>query len=165
MIRSQLFTLAFCGVISISVSTKLFAREDVVAKRKAFMRENYDAWKAIKRAVEEKDYATIEPKAKDIAGHMDNALDYFPKGSISEKSRSKPEIWEKWDEFSKGAVKVKDVANALAQAAAAKDDAKVQVQSQALIGPVGSPYRGGACYDACHKSFFNQPPPTKKADG
>jgi cytochrome c556 len=164
MIRSLLFTLGLYALISILVSTQPFAQEDVVAKRKAFMRENYDAWKAIKRAVEQKDYRTIELKAKDIMGYMDQTLDYFPKGSISEKSRAKAEIWDKWDEFSKTPIKVKDVANALAQAAVAKDEAKVQVQSNALIGPVGSPYRGGACYE-CHKSYYNTPPPIKKADG
>jgi len=164
MIWYRLLSLVFCGLLSIVVSTQLFAQEDAVAKRKAYMRENYDAWKAVKKAVEEKDYATIQLKAKDIMEHMDHALEYFPKGSITEKSRAKAEIWDKWDEFSKIPVKVKDMANALAQAAAAKDDAKVQAQSKAFLGPEGSPYRGGACFE-CHKSFFNQPPPVKKAGG
>ena len=147
----------------LSNSFQLFAQEDATQKRIAFMRGNYDALKAIKRAAEEKDYATIELKAKDIMGRMDRTLDFFPKGSIGEKSRAKPEIWDRWDEFSKIPVKVKDVANGLAKAAAAKDEAGVQAQFNAL-GPQGSPYRAGACYE-CHKSFFNLPPPVKKSDG
>lgn len=131
--------------------SQVFAQEDVTRKRKAFMKESYDALKAIKRGVAQKDYATVELKAKDIMGHMDQLLDYFPKGSISEKSKAKPEIWDKWDEFSKLPVKVKDVANTLARAAARADEAGVQEQFQAL-GTEGSPYRPGACYD-CHKSF------------
>ena len=164
MIRKILFSLGFCGVLSMFVSSQLFAQEDAVAKRKAYMRENYDAWKAVKKATEEKDYATIQLKAKDIMEHMDHALEYFPKGSITEKSRAKPEIWTHWDDFSKIPVKVKDMANALAQAAAAKDDAKVQALSKTFIGPEGSPYRGGACFE-CHKTYYNPPPPVKKADG
>ena len=157
----------FVGIIGalflLSISSHVLAQEDMTKKRIAFMRGNYDALKAIKRAVEEKDYATIELKAKDIMGRMDKVLDYFPKGSIGEKSRAKPEIWDKWDEFSKIPVKVKDVANALVKAAAAKDEAGVQAQFNAL-GPQGSPYRAGACYE-CHKTFFNNPPAVKKTDG
>lgn len=57
---------------------------------------------------------------------MDKVLDAFPKGSAGEKSRAKPEIWEKRDQFSKLPVKVEGVAGALAKAAAAKDEAAVQ---------------------------------------
>jgi cytochrome c556 len=153
--------LGFCGVLSMFVSSQLFAQEDAVAKRKAYMRENYDLWKAVKKASEEKDYRTVELKAKDIMEHMDHLLEYFPKGSITEKSRAKAEIWDKWDDFSKIPVKVKDMANDLAQAAAAKDDAKVQALSKTFIGPEGSPYRGGACFQ-CHKDYFNDAPAVKK---
>jgi cytochrome c556 len=164
MYQSKFLTTIVGFSFVLLFSSHLFAQEDVIEKRKTLMRENYDAWKAIKRAVEQKDYPSIELKAKDLMGQMDKVLDYFPKGSMSEKSRAKAEIWEKWDEFSKGPVKVKDVANSLAKAAAAKDQAQIEAHNNALIGPVGSPYRGGVCYDACHKTFFNQPPPAKKAE-
>jgi cytochrome c556 len=141
---------------------QLFAQEDVVNKRKDFMNENYDGWKAIKRAVEQKDYATIEVKAKEIMSNMDKLLGHFPKGSITEKSRAKAEIWEKWDEFSKLPVKVKDVAGALAKAASAKNDAGVRAQHKAL--GADSPYRSGACYE-CHKDFVKSSTPVKKTGG
>lgn len=152
------------GLLSVLISTQLFAQDAdaVVKKRKAFMQDNYDKLKAIKGAVEQKDYATIELKAKDIMGNMDKLVDYFPKGSMSEKSRAKPEIWEKWDEFSKLPVKVKDVAGGLAKAASAKDEARVQTQFKALGAE--SPFRSGACYE-CHKDFRSNPPPTKKTEG
>jgi cytochrome c556 len=163
MYQGRFLSIVVGVLFVLSLSSHLSAQEDATKKRIAFMRENYDALKAIKRAAEEKDYATIELKAKDIMGRMDKTLDYFPKGSIGEKSRARPEIWDKWDEFSKIPVKVKDVANSLAKAAAAKDEAGVQAQFKAL-GPEGSPYRAGACYE-CHKTFFNNPPAVKKADG
>jgi cytochrome c556 len=157
MHRRQLIfgLLTFLPVLLIT--TGAFAQEAVVEKRKAFMDAQYDSLKAIKKAVEQKDYATIEAKAKDIMGSMDKVVDYFPKGSITEKSRAKPEIWERWDEFRKLPPKVKDVAGALAKAAAAKDEAQVQAQFQAL-GPE-SPFRSGACFE-CHKEF--RAPPAKK---
>lgn len=140
-------------------STQLFAQEDVIKKRKDFMEGNYDVLKAIKKGVAQKDYATVELKAKEIMGRMDNVLDHFPKGSTSEKSRAKAEIWEKWDEFTKIPPKVKDVAGSLARAAAARDEAEVQRHFNAL-GPE-SPFRGGACYE-CHKSFLKE---KKKSGG
>lgn len=135
--------------LSIFISSQLFAQEEVVKKRKDFMNGNYDRVKEIKKAVAEKDYATVEIKAKEIMGRMDKALDHFPKGSVTEKSKAKAQIWDKWDEFSKIPVKVKSVAGGLAKAAAAKDEAQVQAQYKALGE---SPFRAGACFD-CHKDF------------
>lgn len=149
-------------LIAVSIllaSSMVYAQEDVIKRRKDFMNANYDALKAIKKAVEEKDYATTGIKAREIMGYMDKTLDYFPKGSIGEKSRAKPEIWEKWDEFSNLSVKVKDVASGLAKAAAAKDEAAVQAQFKALGSE--SPFRSGACFE-CHKDFRSAPPAKSK---
>ncbi len=162
MYRRSYLRLGLLTLCALLISSNLFAQDDVYQKRKKFMDRNYDALKAIKRAVEQKDYATVEVKAKEIMGNMDTLLDYFPKGVQSEKSRAKPEIWQRWDEFSKLPTKVKDVAGALATAAAAKDDAGVQAQFKAL-GPE-SPFRSGACFD-CHKEFRSSPSPTKKSSG
>ena len=128
--------------VSLSISSHLFAQEDVVQKRKAFMNDNYDAWKAIKRAVEQKDYGTVGLKAKDIMGNMDKVLDHFPKSSITGKSRAKAEIWEKWDEFSKHPAKVKKAAQEVADAAKAKNEAEVSVKLKALGDACGSCHRG-----------------------
>ncbi len=151
--------LGFFALFCLLVASPLFAQEDIYNKRKDFMDADYDDLKAIKRAVEQKDYATVDIKAREIMGSMDKILDYFPKGFESDKSRAKPEIWQRWDEFSKLPTKVKDVAGALAKAAAAKDDAAVQAQFK-VLGPE-SPFRSGACFE-CHKEFRSSPPPTKK---
>jgi cytochrome c556 len=126
------------------------------------MNGSYDALKAVKKAVQEKDYPTVAAKARDIMANMDKVLDTFPKGSVGEKSRAKPEIWDKWDQFSKLPVKVKDVASALAKAAVAKDDAAVQAQFT-ILGP-GDPFRTGACFD-CHKDFRSLMPITTRSGG
>ena len=111
------------ALLSLFLSSQLFAQADVIEKRQKLMKSNSAAAKAIKKGVEEKDYATIETKAKDIMGNMDQVLDLFPKGSTSGKTKAKAEIWERWDEFSKNPGKVKKAASELAGAAAAKDDA------------------------------------------
>lgn len=129
--------------LSLFISSQLFAQEDMVEKRQKLMKSNSASAKAIKGAVEAKDYATIETKAKEIMGNMDRVLDLFPKGSTQGKTKAKAEIWEKWDEFSKNPAKLKKAASELADAAAAKDHAKVEAAYKAV---------GGVCGD-CHKAY------------
>ncbi len=130
------------ALLSLFISSQLFAQE-MIEKRQNLMKSNGAAAKAIKKAVEEKDYATVETKVKDIMGNMDKVLDLFPQGSTKGKTKAKPEIWEKFDEFSKNPGKVKKAAGELANAAKAMDDAAVGVKVKAL---------GDAC-GACHKAF------------
>ena len=122
--------------------------QGVIEKRTQIMEDNNDALKAIRAAAKEKDYATIEAKAKLIADSMTpDLLKLFPKGSLSEKSEAHPDIWQKWDEFGQRLAKMHDVAAALQKAASAKNDAEVTAQVKAMGG-----MRSGACGD-CHLSF------------
>jgi cytochrome c556 len=107
------------------------------------MKSNSADAKAIKAAVEAKDYATVEAKAKDIMGNADKIVGFFPKGSDTGKTKAKPEIWEKSDEFAKDAKNLSKAAGELAAAAKAGNDAEVGVKVKAL---------GGAC-NTCHKQF------------
>jgi cytochrome c556 len=148
MNQTNLLSLGLFGVLAIFASTQVFAQEDVIEKRKALMRANNDAVsKSIKKAVEEKDYATIELKAKDIMGGLDAAANLFPKGSTNEKSRAHPDIWVKTDEFKKSLTNARKAAEALSKAAAAKDETEVDVKVKDLGNN-----REGACGE-CHKVF------------
>ena len=136
--------IGFLCLLSLVISSQVFAQEEEIQKRRLLMESNSDAaTKAIKQAVAAKDYPNIELKAKEIMGNMDRLLDLFPKGSISEKSRAKPEIWERWDEFSKEPDKVRKAAQELADAAKAQDEEKIKDSFKAL---------GQGCA-SCHKSF------------
>lgn len=121
--------------------------QDVIEKRVKLMESNLDALKAIRVGEKEKDYATVQIKAKEIVDNLSKVLDLFPKGSISEKSEAHPAIWEKWDEFSKQSVKTRATAEALRKAAEAKDEAQINVQVKAIGGMTS-----GACGE-CHLSF------------
>ena len=135
MVR-KLLTGAFFGILALAVSTQVFAQADVIQKRQDAMKGNSAAAKAIKGAVETKDYATVEAKAKDIMGTADKIVSLFPKGSTTGKTKAKPEIWEKSDDFSKAA-------SELASAAKAGNADDVDVKVKAL---------GEAC-NSCHKQF------------
>ena len=142
MVR-KLLTGAFFGILALAVSTQFFAQADVIQKRQDAMKGNSAAAKAIKGAVETKDYATVEAKAKDIMGTADKIVSLFPKGSTTGKTKAKPEIWEKPDDFSKAAKNLGKAASELASAAKAGNADDVDVKVKAL---------GEAC-NSCHKQF------------
>lgn len=142
MVR-KLLAGVFFSVLTLAVSTQVFAQADVIQKRQDAMKGNSAAAKAIKGAVETKDYATVEAKAKDIMGTADKIVSLFPKGSTTGKTKAKPEIWEKSDDFSKAAKNLSKAASELASAAKAGNADDVDVKVKAL---------GEAC-NSCHKQF------------
>jgi cytochrome c556 len=142
MIR-KILAAALFSFVSLVVSAQVFAQADVIEKRQKLMKSNSEAAKAIKAAAESKDYATIELKAKDIMGNAEKIPDLFPKGSTVGKTKAKPEIWEKGDEFAKNPKALGKAASELADAAKAKDDAAIGVKVKAL---------GEVCAN-CHKNF------------
>jgi cytochrome c556 len=147
MHHAKLFHIGLGGLLSIFISTSLFAQDDVISKRKAIMSSNSKDAKAIAEAAKNKDYATIELKAKEIVGNLDKVGSLFPKGSTSEKSRAHPDIWVKTDEFKNDLANAKKAAEGLSKAAAAKNEAEVNVKVKELGNP-----REGACGE-CHKMF------------
>src|SRR5262245_9369349 len=145
MLRGKLLIAAVIGLMTLLASSHVFAQVDVIEKRQAAMKANSADAKAIKAALESKDFATIETKAKDIMGTADKIPSLFPnpKGSTQGKTKATAAIWEKSDEFAKDAKNLSKAAGELVAAAKAKDDAEVGVKVKAL---------GEAC-GACHKAF------------
>ena len=143
MMRGKLLWGILLGFLTLLITSQLLAQADMIEKRQKLMKSNSEAAKAIKAAAEAKDYATIDAKAKDIMSNGDKILDLFPKNSTEGKTKAKPEIWDKWEEFSKNPAKVKKAASELADAAKAKDDEAIAMKVKAL---------GDACA-SCHKAF------------
>ena len=134
---------ALFSFITLIVSAQVFAQADVIQKRQDLMKSNGAAAKAIKAAVEAKDYATVETKAKDISGNAEKIVSAFPAGSTTGKTKATPAIWEKSDDFAKAAKNLGKTAGELAAAAKSGDDAAVNTKMKAV---------GDACA-ACHKQF------------
>ena len=131
------------ALLTLFITSQAFAQADVNEKRQNLMKSNSAATKAIKGAVEAKDYATIEAKAKDLMGNADKIVDHFPKGSTAGKTKAKAEIWQKSDDFAKGAKNLRKAASELADAAKSGDGAAVDVKVKAL---------SAAC-KGCHEPF------------
>jgi cytochrome c556 len=143
MVRGKFLMAATLGFAALLLSSQAFAQADVIEKRQQAMKNNSADAKAIKAAVESKDYATIETKAKDIMGTAEKIPGLFPKGSTTGKTKATAAIWEKSDDFAKAAKNLGKAAGELAAAAKAKDDAEIGVKVKAL---------GDAC-GSCHKAF------------
>lgn len=121
-------------------STQLFAQ---VEKRQDLMKGQGAATKAIKGAVEAKDFATIEAKAKDLMGSSEKIVAAFPKGSDKGKTKATAAIWDKSDDFGKAAKNLNKAAGELAAAAKAKDEAAVTAKVKGVSNACGG----------CHKAF------------
>jgi cytochrome c556 len=143
MIRRKLFMAAAVGFMSLLVSSYVFAQADVIEKRQKLMKSNSADAKEINNAAKDKDYATIETKAKEIVGNAGQIVGLFPKGSTKGKTKATAAIWEKHDEFEKNAKNLGKAASELAAAAKAKNDAEVGVKVKALGDVCGS----------CHDTF------------
>jgi cytochrome c556 len=143
MVRDKILLAVLTAILTLGTASQLFAQADVIEKRQKAMKGNSADAKAIKAAVESKDYATIEMKAKDIMGTAEKIPDLFPKGSTKGKTKAKDEIWEKRGEFTKAAKNLEKAADELADAAKAKDDDAVTAKIKALSGACGN----------CHKAF------------
>lgn len=142
MIR-KLLTGALFSAAALAFSSQAFGQADVIEKRQKLMKAQSAMAKEIKAAVESKNYATVEAKAKDLMGTADQLPGLFPKGSTTGKTKAKAEIWEKNDAFVKEAKALSKSANELAAAAKASNDAEMAVKLKAI---------GGTC-SSCHKAF------------
>jgi cytochrome c556 len=143
MIRHKSIVGVLAGFAVLLFSAQLFAQADAIEKRQAAMKNNSSDAKAIKAAAESKDYKTIELKAKDIMGTAEKIPSLFPKGSDKGKTKAKPEIWERSDDFSKAAKNLAKTSSELADAARAGDDAAVTAKVKAVADACGN----------CHKNF------------
>jgi len=134
---------ALFGYLAVGMTTQAFAQAEVNEKRQQLMKSQGAAVKSLRGAMESKDYATIETKAKDLMGTSDRIVASFPKGSTTGKTRATAAIWEKPDGFAKDAKALNTAASELADAAKAKNDDAIAAKMKAIA----------ATCDTCHKEF------------
>ena len=143
MFMGKYFLIAAAIFTTLVFSSQAFAQADVIEKRQQLMKGQSAAAKEIKGAVESKDYATVEAKAKDLMGSAAKIVDVFPKGSTTGKTKATAAIWEKWDDFGANAKNLSKAAGELAAAAKSGDAGAVDAKVKAVTGACGN----------CHKAF------------
>ncbi len=146
MVQRRFLLAGMIAFLSLFITSQLFS--DVIKERRALMKANNKASKALKKAVKAKDFAAVEKNAKALASNMEKLPTLFPKGSTAENSRAKAAIWKKWDSFKGKAASLGEVAGLVAEAAAAKDADKFALLAYSIAGGKFASYCG-----SCHKSF------------
>ncbi|MGH7298914.1 MAG: c-type cytochrome [Candidatus Rokuibacteriota bacterium] len=94
---------------------------DVVADRQRLMKLNGASWADIQAKAKAGNIAAIAVNAETLALNAEHIPALFPEGSLTEKSKAKPEVWQKWAEFEKAAENMQAEAEKLRDAAKAKN--------------------------------------------
>jgi cytochrome c556 len=122
---------------------------DPVADRQRLMKNVGANWADIQAKAKANNIEAIAVNAETLALAAPHIPALFPQGSLTEKSKAKPEIWQKWAEFEAAAKNFQAQSEKLRDTARSKNaDA-----TQAIVKDFGR----NAC-GACHTPFRVPPP-------
>ena len=135
--------LASSLAIGLSAPLATMAQADIIQERKANFKQSAGALRAMRTQMSQGDYAAIAKSANAIAAWAEKMPSYFPKDSQAGNTNARPEIWQKFDQFTALANAHYKAALTLSAAAKQEDPMAVQNAMQNL---------GQTC-GACHSQF------------
>ena len=121
----------------------------MVADRQRLMKLNGASWQDVQAKLKAGTIEAIVVNAEIITINSLHIPALFPQGSLTDKSKAKPEVWQKWAEFEAAAKNFETWSERLRDTARTKD--------AAATGAVMKEFGGKAC-GTCHQPF-RQPPP------
>jgi cytochrome c556 len=124
---------------------------DVVADRQRVMKLQGASWADIQAKAKAGNIEGIAVNAETLALTAQQIPALFPEGSLTDKSKAKPEVWQKWPEFEAAAKNLGVQAEKLRDAARAKNEQLTQ--------DIVKDFGRQAC-GTCHTPF-RQPPPAQ----
>lgn len=122
---------------------------DVVADRQRVMKLQGASFADIQAKAKAGNYEAIAVNAETLAVLAPQIPALFPEGSLTDKSKAKPEVWQKWPEFQAAAKNLETQAAKLRDAARAKNDQATQ--------DILKDFGRNAC-GTCHTPFRVPPP-------
>ena len=122
---------------------------DIVADRQRVMKLQGASWADIQAKAKAGNIEAIAVNAETLALTAQQIPVLFPEGSLTEKSKAKPEVWQKWSEFEAAAKNLETQAAKLRDASRAKNEQL----TQEIVKDFGRQACG-----TCHTPF-RQPPP------
>jgi cytochrome c556 len=134
--------------VTIASAQSAMKTANPVADRQRLMKLVGASWADIQAKVKAGNIEAVAVNAETIAVSAPHIPPLFPAGSMTDQSKAKPEIWQKWPEFEAAAKNLETLSEKLRDAARAKDAAGVEAAAKEF-GPK-------AC-GACHTPF-RQPP-------
>jgi cytochrome c556 len=124
---------------------------DIVADRQRVMKLNGATWSELQAKAKAGNMEGVAVSAETLALNAQQIPSLFPAGSMTDKSKAKPEVWQKWPEFEAAAKKMETEAEKLRDAARAKNEQLTQ--------DIVKDFGRNAC-GACHTPFRVPPPRT-----
>ena len=124
---------------------------DIVADRQRLMKLHGQIWSDIQAKAKANNIEGIEVSAETLAINAQYIPAMFPEGSLTEKSKAKPEVWQKWPDFEAAAKNMETEAMKLRDASKAKN--------AQLTQDIVKDFGRNAC-GACHTPFRVPPPRT-----
>jgi len=140
---------AGCATTEQPVAQRPGATGDVVAERQRLMKLHGALWKDVQDKAKAGNIEGIAVTAEAMALSAQRIPGVFPQGSLTEKSKAKPEVWQKFPEFEAAAKKFETESVKLRDAAKTKN----AVATNAVIKDFGR----NACA-TCHQPFRVPPP-------
>ena len=122
MILASLVALAAVGCAT-APKTPMMGTGDPVADRQRLMKNVGANWADIQAKVKAGAPETVAVNAEALSLHAQRIPTLFPEGSLTDKSKAKPEIWQKWPEFAAAAKNLENRSATLRDQAVAKDGA------------------------------------------
>src|SRR6266576_2211069 len=114
---------------------------DIVADRQRLMKLNGASWADAQAKMKAGNIEGIAVNAETMALNSEHIPMLFPEGSLTDKSKAKPEIWQKRPEFDSAAKNMGQWAVKLRDTARTKDAAATAVVARARRGPSRPPSR------------------------
>ena len=124
---------------------------DVVADRQRLMKLNGASWADVQAKMKTGNVEAIAVNAETMALNAMHIPTLFPSGSLTDKSKAKPEVWQKWSEFEATAKNMASWSERLRDTARTKDAGA----TEAIVKEFGAKACG-----ACHTPFRVPPPRT-----
>ena len=122
---------------------------DVVADRQRLMKLNGASWADAQAKLKAGNVEAVAVNAETMTLIATQIVALFPQDSLTDKSKAKPEIWQKWPEFESAVKNYAMQAEKLRDAARSKD--------QAATEAVAKEFGRQAC-GTCHTPFRVPPP-------
>jgi len=148
VVLGSLVALALAGSATGQSTAKIWT-SDVVADRQRLMKLNGASWADAQAKLKAGNAEAVAVNAETMALIATQITALFPEGSLTEKSKAKPEIWQKWPEFESAVKNYAMQAERLRDAAKSKDLAATEA--------VAKEFGGQAC-GTCHRPFRVPPP-------
>ena len=144
----SLVALALVSSATGQSTTKLWTG-DPVADRQRLMKLNGASWADAQAKLKAGNAEAVAANAETMALTSVLVPGLFPEGSLTDKSKAKPEIWQKWSDFEAAAKTMTAESEKLPEAAMAKNADAVQA--------IAKDFGRNAC-GTCHQPFRVPPP-------